>query len=145
MDGHKLRDEIVAGIRTQIDDLGNPGVCLATVLVGSDKPSQIYVRNKHRKAEEAGMVSRHVELAEDATKADVEDAVRALADDVDVHGILVPLKSSDTVLDAMRHGKVLRIASDQTEFSFQLTGTRDAIAALTQCVTAHQGTNRVQL
>jgi hypothetical protein len=64
---------------------------------------------------------------------------------VDVHGILIPLKSSDAVLDAMRHGKVLRIASDQTEFSFQLTGTRDAIAALAQCVTEHQGTNRLEL
>jgi hypothetical protein len=69
----------------------------------------------------------------------------AIAKVVDVHGILIPLKSSDAVLDAMRHGKVLRIASDQTEFSFQLTGTRDAIAALAQCVTEHQGTNRLEL
>lgn len=76
---------------------------------------------------------------------DDREPMAAIAKVIDVHGILVPLKSSDTVLDAMRHGKVLRIASDQTEFSFQLTGTRDAIAALTQCVTAHQGTNRVQL
>jgi len=91
MDGNKLRDEIVAGIRTQIDELGNPDVCLATVLVGSDKPSQIYVRNKHRKAEEAGMVSRHVELPEDATQHDVETAVRDLANDSAVHGILVQL------------------------------------------------------
>ena len=91
MDGNTHRDEIVAAIRAEIDALGNPGVCLATVLVGSDKPSQIYVRNKHRKAEEAGMVSRHVELAGDATQDDVEDAVRALAMDPEVHGILVQL------------------------------------------------------
>ena len=91
MDGNAHRDEIVAGIRAEIDALGNPGVCLATVLVGSDKPSQIYVRNKHRKAEEAGMVSRHVELPGDATQDDVEDAVRALAMDPEVHGILVQL------------------------------------------------------
>lgn len=91
MDGNKLRDEIVAEIRAEIDGLGNPAVCLATVLVGSDKPSQIYVRNKHRKAEEAGMVSRHVELPADASQADVEGAVRDLADDPDVHGILVQL------------------------------------------------------
>ena len=91
MDGNAHRDEIVAAIRAEIDALGNPGVCLATVLVGSDKPSQIYVRNKHRKAEEAGMVSRHVELPGDATQDDVEDAVRALAMDPEVHGILVQL------------------------------------------------------
>ena len=55
----------------------------------------------------------------------------AIAKVVDVHGILIPLKSSDAILDATRNGKVPRIASDQTEFSLQLTGTRHAIAALT--------------
>ena len=35
-------------------------MCLATVLVGDDKPSQIYVRSKQKKAAEAGMQSRHV-------------------------------------------------------------------------------------
>ena len=91
MDGNRLRDEIVASIRAEIDSLGNPEVCLATVLVGNDKPSQIYVRNKHRKAQEAGMASRHVELGEDATHSDVTEAVRDLADDDSVHGILVQL------------------------------------------------------
>ena len=62
MDGNRLRDELVAELRHRITDLGNPHVCLATVLVGDDKPSQIYIRNKRKKAEEAGMVSRHVEL-----------------------------------------------------------------------------------
>ena len=45
----------------------------------------------------------------------------------------------------MRHGKVLRIVIGGTEFSFKLTGTADAIAALAACVTEHQGTERVQL
>lgn len=101
MDGNKLRDEIVAGIRGEIESLGHPSVCLATVLVGSDEPSRIYVRNKHRKAEEAGMVSRHVELSADATQGEVEDAVRGLAEDPGVHGILVQLPLPDG-LDAER-------------------------------------------
>ncbi|MDW3219447.1 MAG: bifunctional 5,10-methylenetetrahydrofolate dehydrogenase/5,10-methenyltetrahydrofolate cyclohydrolase [Acidimicrobiales bacterium] len=101
MDGNKLRDEIVAKIRVEIESLGNPAVCLATVLVGSDKPSQIYVRNKHRKAEQAGMVSRHVELPADATQDDVERAVSDLAEDPGVHGILVQLPLPDG-LDAER-------------------------------------------
>ncbi len=91
MDGNRLRDEIVAAIRAEIDSLGNPEVCLATVLVGSDKPSQIYVRNKHRKAQEAGMVSRNVELSPHASQGEVEEAVGDLADDKSVHGILVQL------------------------------------------------------
>ena len=76
---------------------------------------------------------------------DDREPIPAIAKVVDVYGILIPLKSSNAVFDAMRNGKVLRIASDQTEFSFQLTGTRDAIAALTHCVTEHRGTNRIQL
>ena len=91
MDGNRLRDEIVAAIRAEIDSLGNPEACFATVLVGSDRPSQIYVRNKNRKAQEAGMVSRHVELGQDTTQDEVEAAVGDLADDDSVHGILVQL------------------------------------------------------
>lgn len=95
MDGNILRDETVARLRAEIEALGNPHVCLATVLVGDDKPSQIYVRNKHKKAEEAGMRSKHIGLAGAATQADVEDAVRTLAADPDVHGILVQLPLPD--------------------------------------------------
>ena len=101
MDGKRLRDEIVAGLRAKLDDLGNPLVCLATVLVGEDKPSQIYVRNKRKKAEEAGMVSRHVELSADVSQAELEAAVTDLANDRDVHGILVQLPLPDG-LDAER-------------------------------------------
>ena len=91
MDGNRLRDETVARLRSEIAGLGDPNVCLATVLVGADKPSQIYVRMKQRKAEEAGMRPRHVELPETATQAEVEAAVSALVADPDVHGILVQL------------------------------------------------------
>ncbi len=65
------------------------------MLVGDDKPSQIYIRNKRKKAEEAGMVSRHVELGAEASQAEVEEAVRDLAGDPDVHGILVQLPLPD--------------------------------------------------
>lgn len=95
MDGNRLRDELVADLNRRITDLGNPHVCLATVLVGEDKPSQIYIRSKRKKAEEAGMVSKHVELGADATQAEVEEAVRDLANDPDVHGILVQLPLPD--------------------------------------------------
>lgn len=91
MDGNALRDEIVADLRRRIEAAGAPSVCLATVLVGDDKPSQVYVRSKQRKAAEAGMISRHVELPATATQRDVEVAVQALVDDPDVHGILVQL------------------------------------------------------
>jgi methylenetetrahydrofolate dehydrogenase (NADP+)/methenyltetrahydrofolate cyclohydrolase len=95
MDGNRLRDEMVARIRSELEAMGSPAVCLATVLVGSDRPSQIYVRMKHRKAEEAGLISKGVELPETATQSEVESAVQALVDDPEVHGILVQLPLPD--------------------------------------------------
>lgn len=95
MDGNALRDELVAGIRARIEQAGSPAVCLATVLVGDDGPSQRYVNMKHKKAAEAGLTSRHVDLPATATQAEVESVVRGLAVDDDVHGILVQLPLPD--------------------------------------------------
>ncbi|MEI7971555.1 MAG: bifunctional 5,10-methylenetetrahydrofolate dehydrogenase/5,10-methenyltetrahydrofolate cyclohydrolase [Actinomycetota bacterium] len=91
MDGNNLRDETVARLRKEIEAAGSPAVCLATVLVGGDKPSHIYVASKHKKAQEAGMISVGVHLEEDATQDQVEAEVRKLAADATVHGILVQL------------------------------------------------------
>jgi methylenetetrahydrofolate dehydrogenase (NADP+)/methenyltetrahydrofolate cyclohydrolase len=91
MDGNNLRDETVARLRKEIEAAGSPAVCLATVLVGGDKPSHIYVASKHKKAQEAGMISVGVHLEDDATQERVEAEVRRLAADPTVHGILVQL------------------------------------------------------
>ena len=91
MDGIRLRGEIIASLRATIEAAGSPAVCLATVLVGDDKPSRLYVGSKRKLAGEAGMTSKHVELGNDASQAQVEDAVAALAADPSVHGILCQL------------------------------------------------------
>jgi methylenetetrahydrofolate dehydrogenase (NADP+) / methenyltetrahydrofolate cyclohydrolase len=95
MNGNALRDEIIAGLRSTVDAAGSPAVCLATVLVGTDGPSQRYVGSKHKKAVEAGFQARHVDLPETATQGEVEAVVRELAADDSVHGILVQLPLPD--------------------------------------------------
>ncbi len=95
MDGNALRDEIVAGLAEEIAAAGSPPICLATVLVGDDGPSQRYVNAKHKKAAEAGMVSRHHGLDSDASQGAVEEVVRELGNDPTVHGILVQLPLPD--------------------------------------------------
>jgi methylenetetrahydrofolate dehydrogenase (NADP+)/methenyltetrahydrofolate cyclohydrolase len=95
MDGIRLRDEVIAGLRATVEAAGNPVVCLATVLVGDDKPSQIYVKSKNAKAVEAGLTSRHVALPADIGQAELEAEVQALVDDPGVHGILVQLPLPD--------------------------------------------------
>ena len=89
MDGNRLRDEIVARLGAEIAAAGSPPVCLATVLVGDDGPSQRYVRNKHIQAAKAGMVSRNEILPASAGQSKVADVVAGLAADPSVHGILV--------------------------------------------------------
>ena len=70
-------------------------VGLATVLVGEDPASQVYVRSKHRAAEKAGMLSFDHHLPADATQQLVEDKVRELNDDPSVDGMIVQLPLPD--------------------------------------------------
>jgi len=64
---------------------------LATVLVGNDPASEVYVRNKGKTAEELGFKSVHVALAADTKQDVLLDKVRTLNADKSVHGILVQL------------------------------------------------------
>jgi len=65
--------------------------CLAVILVGDDPASEVYVRNKVKQTEEAGMVSRHHRLPATATQAEVETLIAGLNADDDVDGILLQL------------------------------------------------------
>ncbi|MGH6872513.1 MAG: bifunctional methylenetetrahydrofolate dehydrogenase/methenyltetrahydrofolate cyclohydrolase FolD [Rhizomicrobium sp.] len=64
---------------------------LATVLVGDDPASEVYVRNKGKVAEAIGFNSFHYSLPKDASEAEVLARVAALNADPAVHGILVQL------------------------------------------------------
>ncbi len=70
-------------------------VGLATVLVGEDAASQVYVRGKHRAATEAGMLSFDKNLPVSSTQQEVEDTIRALNDDPAVDGMIVQLPLPD--------------------------------------------------
>ena len=88
LDGNALRDHIVAQVRREVSELSSVP-CLATVLIGDDGPSQVYVRNKHRQAQLAGMTSRDETLPRDASQHDAEALVLRLASDPAVSGIIV--------------------------------------------------------
>lgn len=70
-------------------------VGLATVLVGDDPASQVYVRGKHRDAEAVGMASFDHHLSAESTQDDVEDLVRRLNHDPSVSGMIVQLPLPD--------------------------------------------------
>ena len=73
---------------------------LATVLVGNDPASEVYVRNKNKTAEKLGFHSVSHHLPETASEADVLSHVRALNGDPAVHGILVQMPLPKQVREA---------------------------------------------
>lgn len=64
---------------------------LATVLVGNDPASQVYVRMKGKAAEKAGFHSRQIVLPEETPEAELLEVVAGLNEDPEIHGILVQL------------------------------------------------------
>ncbi len=64
---------------------------LAVVIIGEDPASQVYVRNKKRRAESCGFYSVQHTLAEDTSQEDVLKLVDELNNDDAIHGILVQL------------------------------------------------------
>ena len=86
----KLREKIAAeAARLKAAHGLVPG--LATVLVGHDPASEVYVRNKGKTAEALGFKSVHVALPADTSQETLLAKVRELNADKSVHGILVQL------------------------------------------------------
>ena len=65
-----VRERVAEGVRELIAS-GGPQPGLATVLVGEDPASQVYVRNKSKACEEAGMASFHEPMPATSTQAEV--------------------------------------------------------------------------
>ena len=87
MDGTALAAKVRAQVKEQVAALGELG--LATVLVGDDPASQIYIRLKHKAAEEVGIRPIDRRLPADTPGEDVLELVAELNEDDEVDGILV--------------------------------------------------------
>lgn len=82
--------EVAQGVATMVAGGAEPPG-LATVLVGSDPASEVYVRNKRRLSVEAGMTDLHHRLPEDVTQAEAAALIDELAENPRVSGILIQL------------------------------------------------------
>jgi len=90
LDGKKVAEARQKIIKDAIRDAGlHPH--LATVIVGSDPASQMYVRMKHRACESVGIGSAGIELPGTATTGAVLEAISKLNRDPAINGILVQL------------------------------------------------------
>jgi len=89
MDGKALAARLREEVARDVAELGHVG--LATVLVGDDPASDVYIRAKHRASEEVGIESRDVRLPASISQDDLLARVRELNADDAVDGILVQL------------------------------------------------------
>ncbi len=93
LDGKIVSQKIKDEVKEEISKLTQNGetVCLAVVLVGNNKASEIYVKNKINCCDYVGMQSRLVRLDETATQTEIIDTVDKLNKDKNVNGIIVQL------------------------------------------------------
>lgn len=91
--GSEAAKEIRIALRKRCEALSARGVTpvLAVVLVGEDPASQIYVRNKEKACEKAGIRSVTIRIPADTPQAALEERIQALNNDPEVDGILVQL------------------------------------------------------
>jgi len=100
----KVREEVAASVA----ELGHVG--LATVLVGDDPASHVYIKHKQKAATDAGMDARDHKLPADTSQDDLLAFIAELNADDEVDGLLVQLPLPDhidehTVIEAIDPGK----------------------------------------
>jgi methylenetetrahydrofolate dehydrogenase (NADP+)/methenyltetrahydrofolate cyclohydrolase len=93
LDGNATAAAIKEELRERVAALKQRGITpgIATVLVGADPASQLYVGMKHKQSEAIGMNSIQRELPADATQQDVEALIDELNADPTCHGYIVQL------------------------------------------------------
>ena len=95
MDGAALAARLREEVKRDVAELGHVG--LATVLVGDDPASDVYIRLKHKAADAAGIVAVDYRLPAETTEDELVELVEELNDDDSVDGILVQTPLPDQI------------------------------------------------
>jgi methylenetetrahydrofolate dehydrogenase (NADP+)/methenyltetrahydrofolate cyclohydrolase len=97
IDGRAVAARVRERVTAEVAELREHGVSpgLATVLVGDDPASHVYVRMKRKACEEVGIASVHHELGDDASEAELRALLEGLGADPAVSGILLQLPLPD--------------------------------------------------
>ena len=98
MDGRALAERIRAQVADEVRELGQIG--LATVQVGEDEASTIYLRLKHKAAGEVGIEADDRKLPHGITEGELLDEVAALNADDAIDGVLVQLPLPEHIDEA---------------------------------------------
>ena len=118
IDGRQIAADIQRELRARIENrlaAGRRRPGLAVIMVGEDAASTIYVRNKRRACEEAGIRSVAYDLPADTTQEALDALISGLNDDPAIDGILVQLPLPGQ-LDARRVIEAIDPAKDVDGF-----------------------------
>ncbi len=116
----KLRTQIAKAANT-LKEQHNIVPGLATILVGEDPASSVYIRSKRKQTKEAGMRSFHHALDDSTSQQDLLKLVDELNNDSEVHGILVQLPLPDHI-DPMTVINAIDSAKDVDGFHIENVG-----------------------
>lgn len=91
IDGKELAKEIRLDLKKEVEELNKKGINpkLAVILVGEDPASKVYVRNKSKACNEAGIEFEEFILSEDTKQAELMNLIEKLNDDKNINGILL--------------------------------------------------------
>lgn len=113
LDGRQVADLLIANVAHAVEASvvrGRPPPGLAVVLVGDDPASDLYVGNKVRACERAGIVSQDYRLSHGSDEKSLLALIDELNDDPQVHGILVQLPLPPHMNE---HAVTRRISADK--------------------------------
>ena len=93
IDGIEVSNSVKEILKSAVENLKSNGIepCLATILVGDNPASAVYVRNKHRASDSIGIKTKDHKLPSETTQDEIDDIIDGLNRSDEVHGILVQL------------------------------------------------------
>lgn len=93
IDGKAVSARVLEEVRGEVELLQSKGVQpgLATILVGDDPASRVYINNKKKSCAAVGIYSREVTLSADITQQELEKVITELNADPTISGILLQL------------------------------------------------------
>nr|WP_294866286.1 bifunctional methylenetetrahydrofolate dehydrogenase/methenyltetrahydrofolate cyclohydrolase FolD [uncultured Pseudogulbenkiania sp.] len=120
IDGKASASQVIASVTAAVRaERLRPG--LAVILVGDDPASTVYVRNKSRRAEECGFLSRQYTLSAETRGSELLELIGRLNGDPEIHGILVQLPLPRHI-DACRIIKAIDPSKDVDGFHYVNVG-----------------------
>jgi methylenetetrahydrofolate dehydrogenase (NADP+)/methenyltetrahydrofolate cyclohydrolase len=92
IDGRKIAKDLLEKISQELENLEKKHKIkpnIATVKIGNDPSSDLYLKLRDKACDEVGITSTHHVLAEDTSEEDVINSIKNLNNDQNVHGILI--------------------------------------------------------